>query len=352
MTPNYMDFLSDDEFLRWMAVCDKKKQKSAVLLEEITIRYPRKKLAANNNKLSKAVVLSYIKRNLTSDEFENYKKKPHAIEEKTSSEKVSSGKAPVVTVADKAMKNDPLNFLSDDEFYRWIAVCNKYNKTSYKLLMESTTYYGRTKHKQGNDEIIKDSILKYISEHLTSDEFQEYKKKTYNANSKPVEISEPVVFQDRMNNIGLGTYNEENQKKVDIDIKLENVKKSEIPAGIELLSNKEVKKTKYNSSIKSDNVFLDKENEISAVKLEEINKIISLSKKNYSANVNEKVNEISKLLSLDTKNNVKNDIDNKMLILTKNSMYDDSAFLGNNEIGKKFRFIEKMIGGNMKEESR
>jgi hypothetical protein len=75
MTSDMMKFLNDDDFLKWMAVCNKKNRKSAELLEEITLPYTRKRLAADDNKLTKAVVLDYIRRNLTLEDFEAFESK-------------------------------------------------------------------------------------------------------------------------------------------------------------------------------------------------------------------------------------------------------------------------------------
>lgn len=84
------------------------------------------------------------------------------------------------------MKSDSLKFLNDDEFYRWMAVCDKECRSSENLLVTASTAYARKQHLCGNDKQIKKCVLGYIAKNLKPEEFERYVKKTQKASIDPI----------------------------------------------------------------------------------------------------------------------------------------------------------------------
>lgn len=69
-----MDFLDDNEFLRWMAVCAKQNCRSIDLFNKVTTSHSRTKYREGNPKKARGYVVQYINKNLTENELQNYLK--------------------------------------------------------------------------------------------------------------------------------------------------------------------------------------------------------------------------------------------------------------------------------------
>jgi hypothetical protein len=208
------------------------------------------------------------------------------------------------------MKSDPLKFLNDDEFYRWMAVCDKGNYPSEGLLSYVTTAYARKQHLYGNNKLIRKRVLAYINKNLTPEEFERFVKKTQKANIAPTFI-EKETAQGRMKNIGTGEYSKANRSKVDI-VKFELI----------------------------DQPVLDKKPDdvVNDVKIDEVLPVVD----------DVKVEEVLPVVDDVKIDDVKiDDVLQVVEILKK-----DDTISANSEIVEKFRLIEKIHGGTMKEGSR
>jgi hypothetical protein len=261
-------------------------------------------------------------------------------------------------------KNKPMHFLDDAAFVRWMAVCDKRKKKSSDLFEELTAKFSKKKLVAKKYALTKEIVLSYINTTLTSDEFEDYKRRTRSAKTNSVHSEVAPLQEARLQEAPLEVARLEKAP-------LQEARLQEAPLEVARLEKAPLKSSTVfeNSLDKLASYIKDKNrnsDEISAVKLGEISKIILLSKKDDFESSNEKVKEISKILSLNKKEEVATvnekvkeiskilSLNKKEEVATVNEKVKEisDVISANNEVAEKFRFIEKFIGGSMKEEYR